>query len=392
MIGYDKIKYILLVFIICILGGCNNMSQEPVSNGSSQGLEDTKETDSAMLEEAILLIQDKKYPQAIGLLSQIKNNKKADDLQEQIRYIISGDYIANLNTGVAAINNSGKVNIIISDDTIYEYYGYDELSSWTDIRHFSYAHSRLDALDKNGIIHSTRDTDPTYNPVVDLLKSYTDLSVISTYYDHFALLSKDGKLYIHSERYSNLLDKYGDYISTWEDVVDVITGDLRIVALNRGGRVYVADYNKYVPGAIDHMYDEIADWTNIVAISASTGGPIAGLKSDGTVVISTSDTKLFANYYSYDVSDWNDIIAISKGHSVLIGLKRDGTVVATGDIRRKKLDFSDWTDIIAIAAGDWFCIGLKSDGTLVIEGETQDDIIPPNVSDVNNLYVPTITY
>lgn len=39
-----------------------------------------------------------------------------------------------------------------------------------------------------------------------------------------------------------------------------------------------------------------------------------------------------------------------------------------------------------------FCIGLKSDGTLVIEGKTQDDIIPPNVSDVNNLYVPTITY
>jgi len=56
------------------------------------------------------------------------------------------------------------------------------------------------------------------------------------------------------------------------------------------------------------------------------------------------------------------------------------------------LEVSDWTNIVAVAAGDWISIGLKSDGTLVIAGKTEEGVTTPDVSGVNNLYVPTITY
>jgi len=408
MSDFYKIKCILLITAICLLGGCSTVNQDPTSVKSqkteeakntgeakptgTETLTDSKEsTDEAMLKEAISFVQDKKYPQAIGLLSQIKDNVQAEDLMEQLRYVISGAYIANLGAGIAAIDNDRKVKII-TDDSLYKYYRYDEVSEWVDIKCFTFAQGRLDSLDKDGVIHSTRDTDASFNYVVDLLKSYTDLLAISTDFDNYVLLSKTGNIYTYSAIHSDALDLFQSYISTWKDIVDVVTGQLRIAALKRDGTVYVADYNKYLNPAFDYLYDEIADWTDIVAISADSVGPIAGLKSDGTVVISTSYITGTVNHYSYDVSDWKDIIAISKSNSTLLGLMRDGTVVATGDNGQNQLEVSDWTDIVAVAAGDWISIGLKSDGTLVIAGTTEEGVTTPDVSGVNNLYVPTVTY
>lgn len=405
---FTRIKYILLIASIFLLNlsGCNTANQDDNASVPSQTSADFNVTDKAMtnetvtplqsknqsdediLTEGVSLIKDKKYPQAIGLLSQIKDNGQAENLLEQLRYIISGAYIANLNSGIAAIDNDSKVKIII-DEALYNKGGYDEVNKWSDIKMLSYAGSRLDALDRNGIIHSTKDTDPSYNYVADQLKSYTNLSVLSTYFDNYVLLSKTGSIYAYSEKFNNALDAFQDYISTWKDVVDVITGQMRIAALISDGSVKVADYAKYTNPAYGYLYDEIANWNNIIAISADNTGSIIGLKSDGTVVMSCSDAP---SSFSYNISGWNDIIAISKSSTTLLGLKRDGTVIATGDNGRNQLDVSDWTDIVAIAAGNWISIGLKADGTLVIAGRPMEGVALPDISGVKNLYVPTITY
>ncbi len=406
---FIKVTYILLIASICLLSGCNHVNQDSADSISGQksvninvtdeakptepitATQGIERTDESKIRDAISLIKDKKYPQAIGLLSQIKNNEYAEDLLKQLRYIISGTYIANLNAGVAAIDNEGKIKIVI-DDTIYKYYEYDEVADWNDIKQFSFAQDRLDALDSEGVIHSTKDTDPSYEYVRDQLKSYTDLEIISTDFDNYALLSRSGIIYTYSAKFSDSLDAFQDYISTWKDIVDVVTGQMRVAALKNDGTVLVADYAKYANPAYGNLYDEIADWNNIVAISADTTDSIAGLKSDGTVVISTSNIAGSTNSYSYDVSSWNDIIAISKSSTTLLGLRRDGTVVATGDNGHNQLEVSDWTDIVAIAAGNWISIGLKSDGTIIIAGETEEGVNPPDVSLVKNLYVPTIIY
>jgi hypothetical protein len=401
MSGFYKTKYILLITTICLLSGCHTVSQNTGGSTKSPMPEvttdivdvkpaetiyptyDKEYTDEEKLKKAISLIQYKKYPQAIGLLSQLKDNEKATDLLEQLRYIISGAYIANLNAGVAAIDNEGKVKIII-DDNVYKYYRYDEVSGWTNIKQLSFAQDRLDALDKNGVIHSTNDTDSSYQYVADQLKSYTNLVIISTSFDNYALLSRTSNIFSYSEKSSEALNAFQDEISSWKDVVDVVSGQIRIVALKRDGKVSVVDFSKD-----SHIYDEVADWNDIIAISADTVGSIAGLKSDGTVVMSKSEV---APPFLYKVSGWNDIIAISKSSTTLLGLKRDGTVVATGDNRQMQLEVSDWTDIVAVAAGNWISIGLKSDGTLVLAGKTEEGVTTPNVSGVNNLYVPTISY
>ena len=92
-----------------------------------------------------------------------------------------------------------------------------------------------------------------------------------------------------------------------------------------------------------------------------------GLKSDGTVVATKYTGK---NYDGQcDVADWTDIVAVSTGSSHTVGLKSDGTVVAVGDNDDGQCEVADWTDIVAVSAGGALIgshtVGLKSDGTVV---------------------------
>ncbi|SET65794.1 RCC1 domain-containing protein, partial [[Clostridium] polysaccharolyticum] len=300
----------------------------------------------------------------------------------------------NINVGVAAIDNRGKVQIAV-DDTIYREHRYDTSLEWHDIKELSYAQSRLDGLDQTGHIYSTKDTDPAYNYVAEKLKSYTEIEGISTDFDSYALLSKTGKIEAFSEKYDKSFEFFKEETSTWTDVVKAVNGKSCIVALKQDGTVYVADYNKKCGGS-EITYDEVDEWTDIVDIADDTGGSIVGLKSDGTVVCTKEEIKgpdgcFVYNPNTFDVSDWNDIIAISQSTYSLLGLKRDGSVVATGNNENKQLDVSDWHDIVAIAAGDWISVGLKSDGTVVIAGDC-GRIALPDVSNMKNLYVPTVKY
>ena len=96
---------------------------------------------------------------------------------------------------------------------------------------------------------------------------------------------------------------------------------------------------------------------------------LVGLKTDGTV-LATGD-----NFDGgCEVSDWEDIIAISAGCGHTVGLKIDGTVIATqynGDeeFYFGQCDLSDWNNISVISAGWYHTVGLKSDGTVVALGE-----------------------
>lgn len=105
-------------------------------------------------------------------------------------------------------------------------------------------------------------------------------------------------------------------------------------------------------------------------ISASQEN-IIGLKSDGTVVASmVQESDIFdLNRGQLDVHDWRDIIMISAAAAHTVGLKSDGTVVSTS-ITAEDWDYGqtavdDWTDIIMVSAGRHHTVGLKSDGTVV---------------------------
>ena len=89
---------------------------------------------------------------------------------------------------------------------------------------------------------------------------------------------------------------------------------------------------------------------------------VMGVERDGTVVVAESKGE------KGNVSGWKDIVAVATGYYHSIGLKEDGTVVATGGNEYGACNVSRWTDIVAISAGGTYSVGLKADGTVVTAG------------------------
>lgn len=109
----------------------------------------------------------------------------------------------------------------------------------------------------------------------------------------------------------------------------------------------------------------LTDMINPIYMPTIAAGNLqtVGLKSDGTVVATGS------NYYGQcDVSGWTDIFAVSGGGYHTVGLKSDGTVVATGRNDDGQCDVSEWTDIVSVAAGSTHTVGLKSDSSVLAKG------------------------
>ena len=122
----------------------------------------------------------------------------------------------------------------------------------------------------------------------------------------------------------------------------------------------------------------------IVDISAGDLHTV-GLRSDGSVVATG-----YNEYGQCDVSGWKDIVAVSAGYCFTVGLKSDGTVVAVGDNKYGQCDVSEWKDIVAISAGKVHTVGLKSDGTVVAVGSNSTRQC--NVSDWNNIVAVSAGY
>ncbi len=124
-------------------------------------------------------------------------------------------------------------------------------------------------------------------------------------------------------------------------------------------------------------------WDDIVSISigGSTSkdktvlGHIVAFKKDGTVVAAGDNT-----FGQCNVSDWTGIAAISAGDYHIVGVKSDGTVLATqtGNRFKKSInEISTWQNIVAVSAGYGFTPGLRSDGTVSavgLENEGQCDV------------------
>lgn len=108
----------------------------------------------------------------------------------------------------------------------------------------------------------------------------------------------------------------------------------------------------------------------IVAISAGDCHAV-GLRSDGTVMATGRNYEGQCN-----VDEWSDIVAVGAGMYHTVGLRSDGTVVATeidsyNDYGQS--DVASWNDIVAISVGVYHTVGLRSDGTVVATKITDSD-------------------
>lgn len=101
---------------------------------------------------------------------------------------------------------------------------------------------------------------------------------------------------------------------------------------------------------------------------------VVGLKEDGTVVATGSNI-----YGQCNVNGWKDMIAVAAGELHTVGLRASGLVIAVGYNEYGQCDVISWRNIVAIAAGNSYTVGLRSDGTVVAVGYNKNGRC--NVSD-----------
>lgn len=110
----------------------------------------------------------------------------------------------------------------------------------------------------------------------------------------------------------------------------------------------------------------VKDWNDITQISAGESHIVA-LKKDGTVLATGNrDEK------QCSVKSWSNITAIDAGGNCTVGVKKNGTVVATGANDFEQCEVGDWSNIISVAAGGNHTVGLRDDGTVVAAGNNLD--------------------
>ena len=88
-----------------------------------------------------------------------------------------------------------------------------------------------------------------------------------------------------------------------------------------------------------------------------------GLRLDGTAIATGTNEKGQCN-----VSAWRDLVAVAANNSHTVGLCADGTAVATGLNDKGQCNVSSWTNLVAIDAGESHTVGLHADGTAVAVG------------------------
>lgn len=103
-------------------------------------------------------------------------------------------------------------------------------------------------------------------------------------------------------------------------------------------------------------------WTDIVDITAGRNH-VVGLRRDGSVVANGRNVS-----YQCDVAGWDNVIQVDAGDSFTAGLRKDGQVYVAGN--KDMFDqVSKWRDVVAISASRTHLLALREDGTCLAAGE-----------------------
>ena len=116
---------------------------------------------------------------------------------------------------------------------------------------------------------------------------------------------------------------------------------------------------------------DTSQFEDIKALVCTYDG-IVGLRRNGTCIATNPGRSSGSRIL--EVNHWSDICELAAGDHHVVGLLSNGTCVSTsnewnsGCGNNDETAVSNWSDIIAIACGNSYTIGLKSDGTVVYAG------------------------
>ena len=119
---------------------------------------------------------------------------------------------------------------------------------------------------------------------------------------------------------------------------------------------------------------DVLGWADIIAVAAgnvhtatNTGrSHTVGLRSDGTVLATGWDGD-----GQCQVVAWRQVTTIAAGRRRTVGFCADGTALAVGRTAERQCEVGTWREVVAIAAGDWHTVGVTADGTAVAAGNNR---------------------
>ena len=356
------------------------------------------ETESAQIyQEAISMKESGDYNEAVDAFATLGNYLDALDQVNECQYLMADQLQAQGETAKAAIA-FGKligykdakersfalwhINSIMAscDNTIglqadgkvvvagQNSNRFLSTSDWADIVSVSVADQHIVGLKADGTVVAAG----TEQEDVCDVSEWSDIVEISTNSFHTVGLKADGTVVATGQNNEGQCN-----VSSWTNIVAISTGQFHTVGLKADGTVIAT---KFTADSTFFPYAgqcDVSNWNNIASVLAR-GSRTIGLKTDGTVVAAGSNC---------DVSGWTDIAALEMGQDCTIGLKKDGTVVAiweeshrldgtavvaANDIKNYLHEVNSWSNIIAVAAGDGFVVGVKRDGTVVAVGINTD--------------------
>ena len=118
----------------------------------------------------------------------------------------------------------------------------------------------------------------------------------------------------------------------------------------------------YVDAVDWEKVDKAKEWKNIRSLAAGYKN-LYGLRKDGTVVATGN------NYFGQcNVSEWKDVELVDACYEHTVALKSDGTAYATGQNTDHRCDVQDWDHLVYISSGRTHTVGLKDDGTVLVTG------------------------
>lgn len=247
-------------------------------------------------------------------------------------------------TALAA--GSNHTVVLKSDGSVYAI-GYNDagqcnVSGWTDIIDICAGSNYTVGLRSDGTVVAVGEN---FNGQCDV-SGWTDIIDIEASWFHTVGIKADGSVVAVGSNHNG-----GCEVSSWRNVVDVGLTQTGTVGLTANGTILNTKY-------------EYLNWTGIKSISAEDGLAI-GLKADGSVVIGDPwghDSRLYTDTYANFV----DVVQVDAGGRHVFGLTAGGRVIVAP--QSTFYGVSDWTDICMIAAGRDHIVGLKNDGTLVATG------------------------
>lgn len=310
--------------------------------------------------EAVKLMENHEYEKSKILFDKLKNYNDSQEKSQENASYLSIDQLIEEENYEAAIKllNSIKYSSQVAEkfETIYQI-----------AINLNESGAYNEAL---AIFIRLKDYQDSRHFAIELIKTVNERNQTSLVsgYSHAVSLSSDGKL---TTLGSNV---YGQCnLSSWRNIKKVYADGNYTMGIKKDGSVVIA-------GAATEDGKKAAYWTGIKEIALLPSPQLnkaIGLKEDGTVVATYQDTKVWT---------WTGIDHIAASDTHVVGLKKDGSVEAVGKNDKGQCDVSNWSQITQVIAGNGYTLGLSENGTVLLAGDNSSRESVINWSDISYLW------